>query len=470
MNPQAEPKREVLRASPELAESAPAEEPRRLQVPIPALAAAAVAVAVTSFTFPSSRIEVPRAEGPARVAQKSVPVGAAPALEPLLSARFDAPQYEDGLVALSFPAPLAAAAVAPSTGAAAASAPGEAAPAFVSRLPRYDGPTLLAQKATRRLAAAAGFKLWGLLSLREAAAQAAPEAAAGNRNGAAILAGQLRKGSAHDVSQGMAAHWRKMSKAEQEQWAAEWEQGAVASAKAQAAAKGKVVAKTETVCVGHTDKCTFGELKVTYADGTSAVMKYDPLVFDLAGNGLRASRKVVEYDMDGDGRRERVAELPTGSGLLVLDSDRDGASGARAAELFSGYTDLDGDGKAEGYGDGFEAFNGLVRKAAADGKLPAAVLETMRLGPPELAALEKAYGLRLRVGGFGGKDLTFAEAGVSEVGLSAAKSVRQNSFDGQGTDLVRRAGAAFARADGTIGDYADLWLSPRRLWTLAFAR
>lgn len=59
---------------------------------------------------------------------------------------------------------------------------------------------------------------------------------------------------------------------------------------------------------------------------------------------------------------------------------------------------------------------------------------------------------------------------VDALRATAERSVRQNSFDGQGTDLARRAGAVFARADGSLGDYADLWLSPRRLWTLAFAR
>lgn len=441
--------------------------PRRAAASTPGIAAAALAASLASIAILSQRqASAPLAtEQPSPLAAMPVPAtGPSSAADVLIPLDFGAPQHEDGMVPLSLLG--AAAAVNVSSSSARAAEP------FVSRLPAYFGPTLANEI---RKAALTGMKLWTITPFGRALTADAAEAdepvqAAGSAVGAAILERQQGNLARHDVNEAIAADWKKMSKAEQEKWAETWEQGAKATAQQHAATKGKALLKAETVCVGHTDKCTFGEMRLTYADGTQETIKYDPLVFDLAGNGFRVSGKTLEIDINGDGRLEPVADLAPGLGLLVFDANKDGVSGGRAAELFSAATDLDRDGKPDGFADGFDAFNGLVRMAVRDGALPKEVLVSMKLGPAELEALRKGYGLKFRIGGFRGEEKSLAEAGIREVGLSAQRSVRQNAFDGRGTDIVRRPGAVFARADGSLGDYADLWLGRRRLALMASAR
>ena len=48
--------------------------------------------------------------------------------------------------------------------------------------------------------------------------------------------------------------------------------------------------------------------------------------------------------------------------VLVFDKDGDGISGKDGSECFGNNTDLDGDGKADGYKDGFEALKALAQK------------------------------------------------------------------------------------------------------------
>ncbi|MBI5244483.1 MAG: hypothetical protein HY922_12525 [Elusimicrobia bacterium] len=186
--------------------------------------------------------------------------------------------------------------------------------------------------------------------------------------------------------------------------------------------------------------------------------KRDPIVLDLRGDGIRASTRKVRYDLFGDGRYARFNDVGSGVGVLVFDPGRNGVSGENGRELFGDSTDMDGDGRPDGFKDGFEALWGLARLAASRGRIPQAALKSGFLGPAELLALERAYGLRVRVGSFNAKAVSLKEAGVAGLKLSGSETLCDEDFDGQGNVLARREGAGFLRPDGSTGDYGAVWL------------
>lgn len=184
------------------------------------------------------------------------------------------------------------------------------------------------------------------------------------------------------------------------------------------------------------------------ADGT--VTEYwCPLVLDLDGDGVRMSRRSARFDINGDRKTDSINDISAGDGLLVLDIDKDGVYGESGLEVLGNAADLDGDGKADGYADGFEALNALahVMGFGADGKLDS----------EELAKLEKSHGLRIKVGGVNNPAITLAEAGVESISLSKAATRHVDDFDGQGNRTSRREGALFTRSDGSRGVYEDVW-------------
>lgn len=195
-------------------------------------------------------------------------------------------------------------------------------------------------------------------------------------------------------------------------------------------------------------------------DGARHEFYTSPLVFDLDGDGVRMSRRTQKFDADGDRRADRVNDISRGDGLLVLDSDGDGVAGESALEAFGTATDLDGDHERDSYEDGFEALRALVSKAEAAGVLGAQ--DDARLDAIELRALEKAYGLRMKVGGILAKPVRLAAAGVVSIALSGAESKLVKDFDGQGNRVTRREGARFTRADGSSSSYEDVWFEVSR--------
>ena len=444
MNTQAEAvaAREALAYSP-----APSACPRVPGVHLSAITTALLAAGITSFVVftPKQEPASPLPEGAPQVGNAAPQVAAAPEAAPAapevltpFEPQAMSPQYEDGLVPLSLLD--LAAAKAPAVQVVIVAAKPAAAPTAAQ--PRaYRGPILSIEDKIKP-------RLFPLVTSLLAASRGHAAAAVGRwlTEEARIAQARLHPVVEHT-----------------------WAQSAREYADTVATAKGRTVSKMDIVCEGHQKNCTNGLLKVTYDNGTQETLKYDPLVLDLAGNGFKASGKLVDFDLDGSGRPRTIADLPVGAGLLVLDSDKDAVAGGGPMELFSAATDLDGDLRPDGFADGFEAFNGLVKKAVRENVLAPTVLKEMRLGAADLAALERSYGLKVRAGGFLSPAVSLAQAGIVEIGLSANQNVRQNAFDGQGTDITRRAGAEFLRADGTRGEYADLWLSTRKL-LLASAR
>ena len=198
-------------------------------------------------------------------------------------------------------------------------------------------------------------------------------------------------------------------------------------------------------------------------DGKLEVTSFitSPLVFDLSGDGPSTSEGTVLFDLDGKGRADAtqwINDLASGTGLLVFDLGR-GKAGASGLQLFGNKTDLDGDGKPDGYKNGFEALNALAAKAVREKVLPPEALSAGRLDSKALAALGRAYGLAMRVGGFHGRVVSLEQAGVRDIALSSARVERVAGFDGRGNDVSLQPGATFVRADGSTGGYADVWLA-----------
>ncbi|MBI3550136.1 MAG: hypothetical protein HY078_13950 [Elusimicrobia bacterium] len=192
-------------------------------------------------------------------------------------------------------------------------------------------------------------------------------------------------------------------------------------------------------------------------DMTRPQRSSDPLVFDLTGDGIRTSDLRVVFDLTGEGKMFRVHDVASNVGVLAFDADGDGVSGGNGSELFGDRTDLNAWGRPDGFSDGFQALEEFIFKAEREGVLPRGIARRGRLGPKELRALEKAYGLKMRVGSFLQEAVSLRTAGVREIVLSNAASEFQPNFDGQNDDALTRAGAHFVRADGSRGEYCDVF-------------
>lgn len=176
-----------------------------------------------------------------------------------------------------------------------------------------------------------------------------------------------------------------------------------------------------------------------------------PLSLDLDGDGQLTSDRKVQFDIDGDGQLDTVNDIDEGDALLVFDADGDGVAGENGRELLGDNTDLDGDGKPDGYRDGFEALEALARKEGLIGDGDG------ELSTKDLQLLQRKYGLRLRRGSLNGQDQTFSAADIRALRVGRGPAQRETNFDGRGNDVSRRDGAGFVRTDGSTGDMADIW-------------
>lgn len=132
-----------------------------------------------------------------------------------------------------------------------------------------------------------------------------------------------------------------------------------------------------------------------------------PLTFDLNGDGkVSTTAGGKQFDINGDGQIDDTAWAGKGDGVLAFDADGDGQVGESGLELFGNYTDLDGDGRADGHANGFEALRALAeREFGAVGE---------KLTAEQLQHLTEKYGLRMMVDG---EQKTLAELGITEISL-----------------------------------------------------
>jgi hypothetical protein len=150
-----------------------------------------------------------------------------------------------------------------------------------------------------------------------------------------------------------------------------------------------------------------------------------PLTFDLNGDGKVGTTGIEngrKFDLNGDGKLDQTAWAGKGDGVLTFDRDGDGVAGADGRELLGDNTDVDGDGKADGHANGFQALRALAEKhlgkaAVADGKLDA----------KEIKALEDKAGLRMNVDGVMKKP---SELGITSLSLNYAEAGRNADANG----------------------------------------
>lgn len=182
------------------------------------------------------------------------------------------------------------------------------------------------------------------------------------------------------------------------------------------------------------------------AEGQEYDVAYDkfqsPLTFDLDGNGVKTSASKVRFDIDGDGDKDLINDVA--DGVLVFNG------GDHGGEVFGNNTDLDGDGKADGYNNGFEALAALARK---EGLIDPAKGD-MTLSKADLEQLERDYDLAIKVG-YNGEAKSLSSLGISEINLSDSAAFKE-SFDAWGNKIQHQAGATFVQ-DGATREYADVW-------------
>ena len=175
-----------------------------------------------------------------------------------------------------------------------------------------------------------------------------------------------------------------------------------------------------------------------------------PLEFDLEGDGHKLdTSKTVKFDIDGDGTLDDIND--SNDAVLVFDKDGDGISGKDGSEMFGDNTDLDGDGKADGYKNGFEALAALAEK---EGLVNGA--DDTTLDENDLKILEDKYGLKMKTGGYNSEAKSLSEIGITEINVSNSKVSDKKQFDSFGNEIQTQEGATF-KINGEEREYADLW-------------
>ena len=187
-----------------------------------------------------------------------------------------------------------------------------------------------------------------------------------------------------------------------------------------------------------------------YECSTKSYNTASPLSFDLEGDGVKTSDELIRYDIDGDGDLDTIND--SADAILVFDADGDGISGEDGSECFGDNTDLDGDGKADGYKDGFEALKALANKEGlVDGK------DDNKLDENDLKILEEKYGLQIKTDGYNSEGSSLFEAGITEINLATTdETTLHKNYDGKSNDLMTQEGATFV-VNGEEREYADIW-------------
>lgn len=170
-----------------------------------------------------------------------------------------------------------------------------------------------------------------------------------------------------------------------------------------------------------------------------------PLTFDLNGDGVSTTGINKEYDLDGDGTIDQTAWADANDGVLAFDADGDGLIGEDGKELFGNNTDIDGDGKKDGFQNGFEALKALALKflgkeAVADNKLDAA----------EIKKLETAANLKMMVNG---ENKSLTELGITEISLGYTEAGKNKDANG---NEHRQVGNGFV-INGQTNQVNDVW-------------
>ena len=180
--------------------------------------------------------------------------------------------------------------------------------------------------------------------------------------------------------------------------------------------------------------------------------KKSPLAFDLNRNGIQTKTQKVNFDMDGSGKLSRVNDI--NDGILSIDLNRNGNSGDNGKELLGDYTDLSALGITQKFTDGFEALKALADHAKAKDLIN----QDNTLDSSELATMEQAYGLKMKLDGLNIKAVSLSQAGVTSINLSDGAKQHITNFDGRDNDTRKQEGATFTTRDGATSVYEDVFL------------
>lgn len=171
---------------------------------------------------------------------------------------------------------------------------------------------------------------------------------------------------------------------------------------------------------------------------------FSPIIFDLNGDGIRTTEHTIMYDINGDGKKDKINDVKV-DGVLCI---RGGKSGL---DLFGDNTDLNNDGKRDGFRNGFEALKFLARKEKLiDDK------DDMILDKKDIKVLAKKHSLALKIG-YLGKTKDILDAGITEIALPKTSNTKLiRNFDGKGNMLMLQDGATI-KIHGKTNIFADLW-------------
>ena len=174
---------------------------------------------------------------------------------------------------------------------------------------------------------------------------------------------------------------------------------------------------------------------------------HSPLVMDLNGDGISTTEQNRQFDINGDGKQDTISSLGQDDATLMFDADGNGIAGENGKELFGNHTDLNGDGKADGFANGFDAL-----KAFASQKLGAGAVSDGKLDAAEIAQLEQS-GLKMSVGG---QLKSLSALGVDGINLGYQNSDKADRFGNEFRQL-----GSFS-LNGQQRQIADLWYAAKQ--------
>jgi hypothetical protein len=175
---------------------------------------------------------------------------------------------------------------------------------------------------------------------------------------------------------------------------------------------------------------------------------FSPLILDLDGDGVEA-RKLTKghtyFDVDGDGKKDRVGWTDSGDGFLVIDRNGDGKI-TDGSELTFAAEDAD-------------ARNALEALAALDNNNDHKIDATdARFGELKVWVDANRNGVT-----DAGELKSLTELGIESIGLSAHNLEGQMKIGGN----ALLSTAVFTRTDGTTGTVGDTALSFREVGATA---
>ena len=178
------------------------------------------------------------------------------------------------------------------------------------------------------------------------------------------------------------------------------------------------------------------KIHIEFTGISQQVRRSDPLVLDLAGDGIDLTDAAggVDFDINADGTTDRTAFVQGDDALLAIDRNGNGVIDD-GSELF---------GDQNGAANGFEEL--AKYDDNGDGKIDARdkVYESLRLlHDVDGDGLANAFELS-----------KLSDLGIASLDLGYSASGRTS--DGNGNVLAETS--AFTRADGTQGGLVDVWL------------